>query len=386
MAPPEDPPLKVLLVEDDEDDYIITREYLQKISTRRFQLDHVSDYDGALQAMEGNAHDIYLIDYRLGPHNGLDLLKHAVARDCPAPIILLTGLGDRAIDVEAMKAGAADYLIKGQINATLLERSINHSLQRKEAERKLRASEERLRLSQKMESIGTLAGGIAHDFNNILTIISVFSARLRDEAVPQPQRATMLDSIDETVKRGAALVRQILTFARQSEVQFETTQLNDVVRGWIKMLEETFPKTVRFAPQLHEGLPPVLADVTQLHQILLNLCVNARDAMEGRGLIRLVTRVTSGTSLRDRGLQAPSERYVELEISDTGCGMDAATQKRIFDPFFTTKDKDQGTGLGLAIVYGIVRSHHGHIELQSAPGQGATFRISLPAMLAPAKT
>jgi signal transduction histidine kinase len=296
-------------------------------------------------------------------------------------VILLTGLGDREIDVEAMKAGAADYLIKGQINATMLERSINHSLQRKEAERKLRASEERLRLSQKLESVGTLAGGIAHDFNNILTIIAVFANRLREQTLPIDQREKMIDSVDETVKRGAALVRQLLTFARQTEVQFESVQINEVVVGWIKMLQETFPKSVRFSSNLSDSLPPILADITQLHQILLNLCLNARDAMNGRGLIRISTRLTNGAQLREKDVQAPSERYVCLEVSDTGCGMDAATQKRIFDPFFTTKDKEQGTGLGLAIVYGIVRSHHGHIELDSAPGSGSTFRIYLPATL-----
>ena len=147
----EDRPVKVLLVEDDEDDYIITREYLGQISSRTYQLDHAADYESARAAMALNQHDIYLIDYRLGPHNGMELLREAVAKDCAAPIILLTGLGDRMIDIEAMREGAADYLVKGQINAHLLERSINHSLQRKEAERKLRESEERLRLSQKLE-------------------------------------------------------------------------------------------------------------------------------------------------------------------------------------------------------------------------------------------
>lgn len=373
--------MKVLLVEDDEDDFIITREYLNKISSRSFHLDHISDFDQARDVMSRCAHDIYLVDYRLGPHNGMELLKEAVERDCPSPVILLTGLGDREIDVEAMKAGAADYLIKGQINAAMLERSINHSLQRKEAERKLRASEERLRLSQKLESVGTLAGGIAHDFNNILTIIAVFANRLREPTLPAEQKGQMIDSIDETVKRGAALVKQLLTFARQTEVQFERVQINDVIRGWMTMLQETFPKSVRFSSSLSDSLPAILADVTQLHQILLNLCVNARDAMNGRGLIRITTRLGSGAALREKDVQAPSERYVCLEVSDTGCGMDAATQKRIFDPFFTTKDKEHGTGLGLAIVYGIVRTHHGHIELESAPGAGATFRIFLPATL-----
>lgn len=372
-------PLKVLLVEDDEDDFIITREYLSEIPTRTFQLDRVADYESGRAAMAEQKHDLYLIDYRLGAHSGIELLQEAIAHNCPAPIILLTGVGDRSTDQAAMKAGAADYLIKGQINAQTLERSIFHSLQRKEAERKLRASEERLRLSQKLESVGTLAGGVAHDFNNLLTIISAYAGRLHERSLAPEQVDKIATSIEQTVQRGAALVKQILTFARETEVEFAIVQLNGVIDAWVKMLEETFPRSVRFVRNLSADVPTIMADVTQLNQILLNLCVNSRDAMNGKGTITISTSTVSGQSMRERGVDVTADRYALLEVSDTGCGMDEETKKRIFDPFFTTKGKDHGTGLGMAVVYGIVRSHHAHIELQSAPGAGATFRIFFPA-------
>jgi signal transduction histidine kinase len=379
----DDAPLKVLLVEDDEDDYIIAREYLSEIPSRTIQLDRVADYESARAAMADRKHDLYLIDYRLGPHSGMELLQEAVANDCPAPIILLTGVGDRNIDLAAMKAGAADYLVKGQINASTLERSISHSLQRKESERKLRASEERLRLSQKLESVGTLAGGVAHDFNNLLTIISAYAGRLREPTLKPEHIDKIAGAIEQTVQRGASLVKQILTFARESKVEFEQVEINGVVENWIRMLEETFPRSVQFTRDLAPNLPPIMADVTQLHQILLNLCVNARDAMNGKGTISISTSLVSAQKLPERVVDITSDNYVLLQVSDTGCGMDEETKKRIFDPFFTTKDKDQGTGLGMAVVYGIVSSHQAHIDLQSSPGCGATFRIFFPIDSAP---
>lgn len=359
--------IKLLLVEDDEDDYLITKHILEEIGSRKFQLDWASNAESGAAAIARYEHDIYLIDYRLGSENGLDLLRQAVQSGCPAPIILLTGLGTPEIDREAMSAGAADYLVKGQITPDLLVRSINHSIQRKQTELKLRASEERLRQAQKLEAIGTLAGGIAHDFNNILAIISGYASRLK-ATLPPEQLAQNVTAIQQSVQRGAALVRQILTFARKTEFTLEHANVNSVLKELVHMLQETFPKTIQFDLQLDESLQPLTGDVSQLHQTFLNLCVNARDAMPNGGTISISTRLKT----------INGQRLAEVIVRDNGVGMDSQTRARIFEPFFTTKGREGGTGLGLAVVYGIVNHHGGTIEVDSDPGRGTMFKLTFP--------
>ncbi|HMF09195.1 MAG TPA: CheR family methyltransferase, partial [Thermoanaerobaculia bacterium] len=233
--------------------------------------------------------------------------------------------------------------------------------------------EAELRQSQKLESIGRLAGGIAHDFNNILNIIAAYSAILARGAA-EPKQAQSTEAIDKAVSRGAALVRQLLTFARKGEVKFQAVNLNSVVREVSQMVSETFPKNVRIVTALETNLPRILADASQLHQAILNLCVNARDAMADGGQLRIATQVIDGGG----GDDSLEQRYVRLSISDEGKGMDEETRSRLFEPFFTTKATGEGTGLGLAVVYGIVQSHGGLIDVESAVGKGTTFHLSFP--------
>jgi signal transduction histidine kinase len=368
----------MLLVEDDEDDYIITRDLLQEIHGVDYALEWEPDFETARQRIFKREHDIYLVDYRLGSHNGLELLREAIENGCDQPIILLTGMGDHDVDMQAMKMGAADYLVKGQISAALLQRSVRHSLQRKETERKLRASEEQLRHAQKMESMGTLAGGIAHDFNNILAIISGYANRFRSPALPDDEKAKCCEAVEQAVQRGAALVRQILTFARKTEVRLEKVNLNSVIDELGRMIQETFPKTIRLNLDLQSGLAPVVADVSQIHQTVLNLCVNARDAMPNGGLLKISTQVLPGAVVRGKFPEAAAREYVLVAVQDSGMGIDEAAVGRIFEPFFSTKHKDGGTGLGLAMVYGIIQNHKGFIDLATQKGAGTTFSIYLP--------
>ena len=233
--------------------------------------------------------------------------------------------------------------------------------------------------SQKLESLGILAGGIAHDFNNILGIlmghISLIE-RIRDD--PELHK-TSLESIDKALKRGSALVRQLLTFARKSDVEFGPVFVNDIIKEVLRLIRETFPKTIEIATELGSEIPAIVADGSQIHQVLLNLCVNARDAMPAGGTIRIRTRIVEEDLVRQRFPNAPSEKFVALEVQDSGTGMDETTKTRIFEPFFTTKESGKGTGLGLAVVFGIVQTHKGYINVESALGAGSTFRIYLPA-------
>lgn len=231
---------------------------------------------------------------------------------------------------------------------------------------------------QKVEGIGTLAGGIAHDFNNILGIILAYLSILERNRDNTQKFEEALKVMNNAVARGSALVRQILTFARQSEVLIQPLSLSEVAHEVVTMLRETFPKIIEFVEQYSADIPWIEGDHTQLHQAVLNLCVNARDAMPNGGTITIGIDVRSQEEIKAYFPQALQERYVHLSVSDTGIGMDEETKRKIFDPFFTTKEKGKGTGLGLSVVFGVVQSHNGFISVDSVPGVGTTFHIYVP--------
>jgi PAS domain S-box-containing protein len=237
---------------------------------------------------------------------------------------------------------------------------------------------EQLLQAQKMESIGTLAGGIAHDFNNLLNVILGYTALIEEHATDSSQVAANVAVVRETVNRGGSLVRQLLALARKTETKFQPVQVNSVLEGLRALLQQTFPRTIDVCLRVHSDLPPLLGDSNQLHQALLNLCLNSRDAMPDGGGLTLATGRLSGMELRAQFQEARDEQYVQISVIDTGCGIDETTRSRVFEPFFTTKPQGQGTGLGLAVVYGIVSSHRGFIDLSSERGQGTKFDIYLP--------
>jgi PAS domain S-box-containing protein len=233
--------------------------------------------------------------------------------------------------------------------------------------------QDQLRQVQKLDSIGNLAGGIAHDFNNILNIISAHWTRLSKDKTSAQDAS--LDAIQKAVDRGTAVVKQLLTFARKSEAAFEPTDVNAVVEEVTSMLRETFPRNIELETRLDLELPDIRADGNQLHQALLNLAVNARDAMPQGGRLTISTELVSKASVQERRLEPIAERYVCVEVSDTGQGMDAETRRHVFEPFFTTKKTSGGRGLGLAVVYGIVNGHRALVDVESEPEKGTTFRL-----------
>lgn len=238
--------------------------------------------------------------------------------------------------------------------------------------------EHQLRQAQKMESLGTLAGGIAHDFNNILGIILGYATMLQQATDDRERMTQTLEAITKATQRGAALVKQLLTFARKSDAVFESVLLNNIISEIERLVRGTFPKTIEIETSLFPTLPPIVADATQMHQVLLNLCVNARDAMPKGGRLAIRTGLVPLERIARQYPTASAREYALIEVSDTGIGMDEATRQRIFDPFFTTKGPGKGTGLGLALVYGIIENHNGFIDVESRVGKGTTFRIYLP--------
>ena len=242
-----------------------------------------------------------------------------------------------------------------------------------------RRLEEQFRQSQKMEAIGTLAGGIAHDFNNILAAIIGYT-ELAAMRVEGPPVAGYLTAVLQGAARAADLVRQILAFSRQQEQLRRPVDLRLVVSEPLKLLRATLPATIEFDLALDRDLPPVLGDATQIHQVVMNLCTNAWHAMRdrpGRLSVRLTACQVDAHAARTHPDLRPG-LYLRLTISDTGTGMDRATQERIFEPFFTTKKQGEGTGLGLSVVLGIMQSHEGAITVYSQPGEGTIFHLYFP--------
>ncbi len=233
--------------------------------------------------------------------------------------------------------------------------------------------------AQRLEGIGMLAAGIAHDLNNVLTPILMAGPMLRVRATdPQDQR--LLQTLEHSAERGAALVRQILAFAHGTTGEPRLMQIKHLARDIIEVIEETFPKSIKLEQNFPADTWPVRANPTQIHQVLLNLCVNARDAMPRGGVLRLRTgnrRLEPAEALAIPGARPGA--YVTIEVEDSGTGIPPEVLKHIWEPFFTTKETGKGTGLGLSTVRGIAESHHGFVELQTTVGQGTTFRINLPA-------
>ena len=500
-----DAPVKVLLVDDDEDDYVITRDLISQIRERRYRLDWVNSYDAAVAAIRRQEHDICLLDYRLGERTGLELLRESQSLNIRAPMILLTGQGDHEIDLEAMKAGAADYLIKGQLNANTLERAIRYAIEGKRAEERLRRDrdlisrimetspvgivvanqagkitfanhqaeevlclakdaiaqgtcsvldwrmtdaegnplpgqalplknvlesgqpvqdihhaierpdshrtllstnatplfdaagkidgmvitvediterlmlEAQLRQSQKMESVGQLAAGVAHDINNILTVIQGHAGLLLNAVPPGADSARSIKQISAASERAASFIRQLLTFSRKQIFRSKILDLNAVLQNLKGMLPRLIGEDIALETHCHPDLPCIQADTGMVEQIVMNLAANARDAMPKGGKLTITTSVAEIDAAYVR--QHPEARvgwFVCLTVADTGCGMDPQVLRRVFEPFFTTKEVGKGTGLGLATVYGVVKQHHGWIEVQSEVGVGTTFKVLLP--------
>lgn len=489
----DDNPIKVLLVDDDEDDYILIRDWLNEFQLGCCELEWLDNYQIAKDVIASRRHNIYLLDYRLGAENGLELLKSSIECGLTSPIILLTGRGDRDIDIEAMEAGAADYLEKTQLNAPLLERSIRYALGRKQTEQKIREqaalldvatdaifvrdldnkilywnkaaerlygcqkneaigkeiaqlwqekkrSEIRAALNtllkngswegeldqitkfgkeiivesrwtllkeyenkaqailvvntditqkkqlelqflraQRLESIGTLSSGIAHDLNNVLAPI-LMTAQLLESQLHDERSKRLLPLLINNAKRGANLVKQVLSFTRGMEGDRTLVQSKHLINEIKQVISETFPKTIQVSLEIAPDLWMIKGDATQLHQVMMNLCVNARDAMPSGGKLSIyATNFIVDENYAQMHFDASSGSYVMICVADTGIGISPEVLDRVFEPFFTTKELGKGTGLGLSTVLGIVKSHGGFINVQSEINKGSNFQVYLPA-------
>ncbi len=259
----------------------------------------------------------------------------------------------------------------------LNSRALSQLVYRDVRERKKLQSQ--LQHAQRMEAVGTLAGGIAHDFRNILQIVQAQAESLLRLGTGGTSAREGFRRVLRACERGAELTNQLLTFSRRTERELQPVRINEEVREACRMLRRTIPRMIHFRVDLDPAAGLVLADPAQIEQMVVNLALNARDAMPEGGDLVIETRPVRGEQVCREGFEVdPEARFVRIRVSDTGHGMDADTLRHMFDPFFTTKEVGTGTGLGLATVYGIVRAHGGHIACRSRPGEGTTFTIFLP--------
>lgn len=304
-------------------------------------------------------------------------LESAATVRLSAPALLLTRDGNGLpIDDSAAPILGPNGELLGAVVA------LHDIRDRRQAESALTKAEMQLRQSQKLEAVGQLAGGVAHDCNNILTAINGYCELLLNAGTLDENAQRMVRRIFEVGERSAQLTRQLLAFSRKQKLSPRVIDLNRLVEHSTGLLRRLIDESITLELSLFPGIPMVLADAVQIEQIIMNLAVNARDAMPGGGVLRIET---SHILLNEPLVGARSEMavgpYVQISVSDTGVGMDPETQARIFEPFFTTKEHGKGTGLGLATVYGIVKQSGGFIYVYSEIGRGTVFKIFLPAVL-----
>ena len=353
-----DPLPCVMVVEDDH----LQAECMALLLSDSARVVKVGSLQEALQLLPKQEPSLILLDLYLPDSLGLDTLRRIKERAADAAIVVLTGMTDDAVGLEALALGASDYLIKGELTAPVLVRVLRYALERKKIERALRQREEQLVQAQKMEAAGRLAGGVAHDFNNMLTAIGGFAELAADRLEPDHPAREELEQIQQLTQRGSRLVAQLLAIGRRQVLQATVFNLAEEVQRLTPIVLRLLGNEVMLKLELDPGAPLILFDPSQLEQILLNLTLNAKDAMPGGGTLTLqVKREGDGTC---------------LNVRDTGTGIPAELQKQIFEPFFSTRAS--GSGLGLAIVYGIVTQAGGTIEVESEVGVGTTFRIQFP--------
>ena len=371
--------LRVLVVEDSAAD---TELMVRALRAAGFEpvYERVETAEAMRQALAQRSWEVVLSDYTMPHFDAPAALAVLREHSADLPFIVVSGSVGEDTAVAAMKAGATDYIMKDRLQR--LAPAVGRAVEDAAVRRERRRLEQQLLLSQKLEAVGRLAGGVAHDFNNVLTAILGSTELILLDTPPGAPHREELDIIRDAGVRAQELIRQLLAFSARQVLNPVVLDLNGLVKNVNKMLRRLIREDIALVTALAPDLGAVRADPGQIEQALVNLAVNARDAMPQGGQLAIATQnvdIANGSA----AVPLPPGRYVLLRVTDTGVGMDRETQQRVFDPFFTTKPRGKGSGLGLATVHGIVRQSGGDITVETAPGAGTTFQIYLPRVTAP---
>ncbi|MGH7094832.1 MAG: response regulator, partial [Stellaceae bacterium] len=367
--------IRVLIVEDREDDAALLLREL-----RRGGIDPVYrrvDSAAAMRSALEQPWDLVISDWSMPGFDAPAALRLVQKAGLDLPFVIVSGTVGEEVAVEAMRAGAHDFMTKGRFPRLIpaIEREMREARHRAEHRR----TEQLLRQAQKMEAMGQLTGGIAHDFNNLLGVI-VANVELVLEAVRgDPALAELTGEILNSALHGAELTHRLLAFARQLPLSSQVVALNDRLPRIVTILERTLGERIRISTRLADGLWPTRVDPSQIEDALLNLAINARDAMPSGGTLTIETvNVALDESYAALHSEVTPGDYVMLAMTDTGCGMPPEVAERAMEPFFTTKETGQGTGLGLSMIYGFTKQSGGHLSIYSELGVGTTMRLYLP--------
>jgi two-component system, cell cycle sensor histidine kinase and response regulator CckA len=367
-------PIRVLIVEDSEDDAMLI---VRELKAGGYDVNYrCVDSPRALgAACDSQEWDLIVSDYSMPNFSGTDALNFVRSKHLAVPFIFVSGTIGEETAVAAVTKGAQDYLMKG--NLKRLVPAVQRALREREQSRERERLQKHVQQLQKFEAIGRLSGGIAHDFNNMLGAILGWAELGYEEAGPGTKLQERFQKIREQSSRAAKLTSQLLAFGRLQILQPHKINLNLFIREEMSFLERVIGENINVRIVEAPDLNVIHVDPIQLQQVFMNLCLNARDAMPAGGRLNVETRnVEIAESVYPDPAHHPAPgKYVLLTVSDTGVGMDDATADRIFEPFFTTKEPGKGTGLGLATVYGIVKQHHGFIYVDSKRGRGSSFRV-----------
>jgi two-component system, cell cycle sensor histidine kinase and response regulator CckA len=370
-------PLRLLMIEDSEDDAdLLIRELRRGGFNVTYQ--RVETSEALIAALTNQKWDLVISDHSMPHFSGIAALEILTSTGSDLPFIFVSGTIGEETAVAALKKGAQDYLMKS--NLKRLVPAVQRTLREKEERRERQQLERQVQQLHKFEAIGRLAGGIAHDFNNVIGAILGWAELCEQESQPGTHLQDRLRKIMDQAERAAGLTSQLLSFARRQVLQPKRVDLNTHILQGVSLLRRVIGEHITISVQTARDLQVTLVDPTQVDQVVMNLCLNARDAMPSGGRLTLETRnVELGEDYCRLHSYARPGNYVMLSVSDDGLGMNAETMEQIFEPFFTTKEMGKGTGLGLATVYGIVKQHGGLIDVESASGKGTTFRVYFPA-------